>query len=86
MYYKAVKDGYIVSVGIGQCAVTIDADEHERIKTAIATKPEAPDGYCYHLKEDLTWELCELPKEEPEPLNETEQKAKAYDILMGVTE
>lgn len=39
------------------------------------------------LKENVSlWTDCDLPEEEPEPLNETEQKAKAYDILMGVTE
>lgn len=39
------------------------------------------------LKENVPlWTDCDLPEDEPEPLTETEQKAKAYDILMGVTE
>ena len=36
------------------------------------------------------WEITDLRKEEPEPkpeyMSETEQKARAYDILMGVSE
>ena len=72
MYYKAVKDGYIISLGVGQCAVAIVAEEHEAIMNAIATKPEAPDGYGYHLKEDLTWELYELPPEETEEATEAD--------------
>ena len=80
MYYKAVKDGYIVSLGVGQCAVAIDAEEHERIKNAIATKPEAPDGYGYHLKEDLTWELYELP---PGEAGEELTAEEALAIITG---
>lgn len=39
------------------------------------------------LKENVPlWTDCDLREYEPEPLTETEQKAKAYDILMGVTE
>lgn len=38
------------------------------------------------LKENVPlWTDCELPPEE-ETMTETEQKAHAYDILMGVTE
>ena len=39
------------------------------------------------LKENaFLWTDCDLPEYETDPMNETEQKAKAYDILMGVTE
>lgn len=39
------------------------------------------------LKENVPlWTDCEMPPEEPEPMTETEQKARAYDILMGVSE
>lgn len=39
------------------------------------------------LKVDAAlWNDCEMPPEEPEPMTETEQKALAYDILMGVSE
>lgn len=39
------------------------------------------------LKENVPlWMDCEMPPEEPEPMTETEQKARAYDILTGVSE
>ena len=39
------------------------------------------------LKENASlWTDCELPTEEEETMTETEQKANAYDILMGVAE
>lgn len=39
------------------------------------------------LKENVPlWMDCEMPPEEPEPMTETEQKARAFDILMGVVE
>ena len=37
-------------------------------------------------EEGSKWADCELPPEEPELLTETEQKARAYDILTGVSE
>ena len=64
----------------------ITESEYNRIKTIIDNRPTAPDGYGYKLTESLEWELYELPLEEPEELTETEQKALAYDILMGVSE
>ena len=62
--------------------------EYNRIKAIIDSRPTAPDGFAYRLSADLEWELVELPPEEPEEpeLTETEQKARAYDILMGVSE
>ena len=61
--------------------------EYNRIKTIIDSRPVAPDGYGYRLTENLEWELYEVPVVEPmEELTEIEQKARAYDILMGVAE
>lgn len=65
----------------------ITAAEYNHIKTIIDSRPTAPDGFAYRLTENLEWELYEVPVEEPvEELTETEQKALAYDILMGVSE
>jgi hypothetical protein len=66
----------------------ISAAEYNHIKAIIDKRPTAPDGYGYRLTENLEWELYELPPEEPieEELTETEEKAKAYDILTGVAE
>lgn len=79
MYYKSVKNGYIISFGIGQCAIIIDENEHERIANAVANKPEATSGYGYHLKEDLTWELYELPPKGSEEVSDTD----AVAIIVG---
>lgn len=85
--YKLVVDGYILFFGTGYMGTEITDAEYERIVSCVHSKPEAPDGYGYRLKDgDFTWELYELPPEEPEELSETEQKALAYDILMGVSE
>lgn len=40
----------------------------------------------YEAKLADFWENYVPPEPEPEELTETEQKAKAYDILMGVGE
>jgi hypothetical protein len=48
-------DGYIV--GISQDRGE-DTEEYNRIMNAIKSKPTAPEGYTYKLKETLEWELC----------------------------
>ena len=63
----------------------ISAEEYAEIMNRLKNPPDAPDGYYYTLNEELEWELHEVPVVEEE-LTETEQKAKAYDILMGVSE
>ena len=60
------------------------------------TKLEAPDGYMYsngetsgkvvYLGNNDTEENWKLVSEDIEELTETEQKALAYDIVMGVAE
>ena len=84
--YKLVIDGYILFFGTGYMGTEITDAEYEQIASCIHSKPEAPDGYGYRLRDDgLTWELYELPVIEPE-LTETEEKALAYAILTGVAE
>lgn len=59
MYKKYVKNGYIIGLGAGK---EISREEYERILAVIENRPEAPDGYSYALKENLEWELTELPE------------------------
>lgn len=47
--------------------------------TAVTVCVDVPKENAYF------WTDCELPPEEP-GLTETEQKARAYDIIMGVAE
>lgn len=69
----------------------ITEEKYNEIMAILKNRPSAPVGYSHRLTEDLQWELYELPKEETdEPIEsdmtEIEEKAKAYDIIMGVSE
>ena len=63
MNYKIVENGYIVLIGIGEnkYAQQMSKEEYDKIMAVIENKPKAQQGYDYKLKEDLTWELCEMP-------------------------
>lgn len=64
-YYKMIENGYIIAIGIGFDDVEITAEEYAAILEIIKSKPVAENGYAYRLKEDLTWELVEVPIAEP---------------------
>lgn len=85
-YYKILTDNRTAVIGVGDGGIEITEAEYNRIKAIIDSRPTAPDGFAFRLTESLEWELHELPKVEAEELTETEQKAIAYDILMGVSE
>ena len=61
MYQKNTENGYIVSIVSGVTNGNITEEEYSSILAVIRNKPTAPDGYDYRLREDLTWELYELP-------------------------
>lgn len=64
MYYRVnVEDGYIHGVVQGVTADNANCTEEEynHIKAIIETVPIASEGFCYRLKENLEWELCEMP-------------------------
>ena len=60
-YYKLIENGYLIAIGTGAGGVEITEEEYNSILVHIRSCPEAPSGYGYRLKEDLTWELYELP-------------------------
>lgn len=82
-YYKLIKDGYIISIGIGECGTQITKEEYQTIKTVINNHP-VKDGFYYKLKEDLTWEEHEIEPIELEPTDE--EYVEACKILLGVSE
>ena len=84
MFYYKKGGTYMASHTAIPTADEISKEEYDRIKAIIDNRPTAPDGFAYRLTAQLEWELYELPTE-PE-LTETEEKAQAYDILMGVAE
>lgn len=62
-YYKIVENGYIVLVGIDCGGKEITEQEYNTIMQIIHNKPIPESGYDYRLKENLEWELCEMPTE-----------------------
>lgn len=77
----SVIDNYIVAIALADGEP--ETEEYRELINVIANKPTAPDGSEYFLRADtLEWELVELPPE-PEYEPTTEDKAEAYDILVG---
>ena len=66
MHYRINKEnGYIHGVvkGVNAENSNISESEYNEIKAIIENAPTAPDGFYYRLKENLEWELCEMPAE-----------------------
>lgn len=86
MYKKVVIDGYILGVGTVVSGGNVNQREYGEITEKLLSMPTAPDGYTAKLRDDtLEWEIIETPPA-PEPEASIEDKAEAYDILMGVSE
>ena len=81
MYYKTVKNGYILSISTGSGETEITESEYNDIMSAILNKPTPTESTDYMLKEDLTWEACEIEQAEPEPTAE-----EIVNILTGEAE
>jgi hypothetical protein len=81
MYYKIIADGYITVIGTGNGGISITKEEYESLISHIHNRPEAPEGYGYRLKEDLTWELYELP---PVPEDDEISSDELMDMIEGV--
>lgn len=62
MYQINIENGYIVSLVKGVVNGNISENDYNNVLEIIKNKPTANDGFDYRLKEDLTWELYELPK------------------------
>lgn len=83
-YCKRVENGYIVLIGENCGGIKISVDEYNTILEVIRNKPIPIDGYDYKLREDLTWELYELPTPEPEDEEATEEDYKSALNSLGV--
>ena len=64
MYAINKENGYIIGVVSGVSATNSNATESEyrTVKALLVNPPDAPDGYYYRLREDLEWELFQLPE------------------------
>lgn len=60
-YFKTIESGYIVALQTVTGQTEITEQEYNEILEIIHNKPIAENGYDYRLKENLTWELYELP-------------------------
>lgn len=80
-YYVEFADDRIVAVGTGAGGEEITKEEYEHILSVIRSAPTAEQGYAYHLKKDLTWELVELP-----PAPEYDPEATEADYLEALAE
>lgn len=88
MYYAVNKeDGYIFSVSSSNHSAgenTISEAEYLEIKNIIENMPTAPEGYGYRLKENLEWELYELPESPDIPEEATEADYREALERLGV--
>ena len=82
MYQKNTENGYIVSIVKGVSVGNITKAEYQAIKDIIRNKPTAEQGFDYRLREDLTWELYQLP----EPEWEDDETATEADYLASLAE
>lgn len=80
-YYKLVEDGYLTGIGTGAGGTEISEKEFGQLEAVIAAKPTPPEGRDYVLREDLQWQLCDLPETgaEDAPLD----PAEALELICG---
>ena len=65
MHYAINKvGGYIAGAVAGVSAKNSNCTEAEylAVRQMLMHPPDAPDGYYYRLREDLSWELCAMPE------------------------
>lgn len=79
-YKKIIVDGYILGLAEVANNGNISKAEYDRITEVIHSKPIAESGYDYRLREDLTWELYELP---PMPIEDEEATAEDYEAALA---
>ena len=80
-YYKLIENGYLTAIGTGVGGIEITEEEYNSILVHIRSCPEAPKGYGYRLKEDLTWELYELPIVEETDISSDELMTMIEGVL-----
>lgn len=78
-YYKIIIDGYLIAVGTGNGGIEITEAEYNNLLGIIHNKPIAEVGYDYRLREDLEWELYELP---PMPIEDEEATTEDYEAAL----
>lgn len=80
-YYKIIENGYLVGIGTGVGGIKITEEEYNSLLEHIHNRPDAEEGYGYRLKEDLTWELYELPIVPEEEISSDELMTMIEEVL-----
>lgn len=80
-YYKLIENGYLTAIGTGVGGIEITEEEYNSILVHIRSCPEAPSGYGCRLKEDLTWEIYELPIVEETDISSDELMTMIEGVL-----
>ena len=80
-YYKITEDGYLTAIGTGNGGNEITEEEYNSLLEHIRNCPTAEEGYGYRLKEDLTWELYELPIVPEEEISSDELMTMIEGVL-----
>ena len=62
-YFKNIENGYITSISTMHGQTEITKEEYDNILKLIKTMPQADYGYAHRLKEDLSFEKCEVEYE-----------------------
>lgn len=79
-YFKAISDGYIMTVGTGNGGEEITEAEYNEILSVILNKPPATETTGYRLRTDLTWEEYAIDPPDPDP---DMDDAEAFQYLFG---
>ena len=87
LYTVNKSDGYISGVAAGSRASgeVISREAYNAIRAAILARPVPPDGYGCRLREDLEWELYELPPGPGREEETTEADYRAALLELGVS-
>lgn len=80
-HYKIIENGYLIAIGKGAGGVEITKEKYDEILSLVQNKPTADAGYDYWLKEDLTWEMVEVPVVEP-----TDDEISGEELLTMIEE
>lgn len=78
-YTRKTENGYIISLSTDNAPSggNITQDEYNGLMELYRSKPKAPAGYDYRLKETLEWELYKLPQPETTEGGYTEEQLRA---------
>ena len=80
-HYKIINNSFVEAIGIGFDGLEITVEEYNGISDMIDNRPTPPEGYDYRLREDLTWELYELPP--IDPVDDEIDDSEALAIILG---